>query len=185
MSKKKFDIVGLKFSHILVVEELYTDNNYRTYYRCLCDCGVECIKRKDFILSKKEISCGCLSYVGKILPNYKANISRLFRIYKKRGNESGKGFSLSRKEFESFIFKNCSYCGASPNNKLKIVSKYETKTMLYNGIDRIDSSKGYHIENCNTCCAICNIAKCDMSLQEFYTWIIRVFFFLIRGNIVI
>lgn len=39
-----------------------------------------------------------------------------------------------------------------------------------NGIDRVDSSKGYTVENSVACCKYCNTAKNTMTESEFYTW---------------
>ena len=37
----------------------------------------------------------------------------------------------------------------------------------YNGIDRLDNSKGYEKENTVTCCGICNKMKLTLTLKEF------------------
>lgn len=37
-----------------------------------------------------------------------------------------------------------------------------------NGIDRIDSSKGYTEDNCRPCCTQCNTLKLDYTEQEFF-----------------
>lgn len=44
---------------------------------------------------------------------------------------------------------------------------------LYNGLDRVDSNKGYLKENVVPCCEICNKAKRDLSLCQFKKWINR------------
>jgi len=49
----------------------------------------------------------------------------------------------------------------------------------HNGIDRIDSSKGYTIDNCVSCCTECNYAKHEMSVDEYKSFIQRVYNFLI------
>jgi hypothetical protein len=52
---------------------------------------------------------------------------------------------------------------------------YNTGNYVYNGIDRIDSSIGYVIENCISCCGRCNVAKMSESQQDFLSWIDRVY----------
>ena len=44
---------------------------------------------------------------------------------------------------------------------------YAYKDFLYNGIDRKDNNIGYIIENCVSCCGICNRMKMDMSYDDF------------------
>ncbi len=68
------------------------------------------------------------------------------------------------KAYETYIIGICNYCGLKPQFP-------HTR----NGIDRIDSSKGYTEDNCVACCVFCNRAKNDYTLGEFKEWIIRVY----------
>lgn len=43
------------------------------------------------------------------------------------------------------------------------------------GIDRIDSDEGYFINNCVTCCAKCNFAKRNLSVDVFLDLIKRIY----------
>jgi len=61
-------------------------------------------------------------------------------------------FDLTLEQFKSFWGWPCAYCGES------------IKTI---GLDRIDSSKGYTVDNLLSCCGDCNYMKSDMSLDEF------------------
>jgi hypothetical protein len=45
---------------------------------------------------------------------------------------------------------------------------------IYNGIDRVDNTRGYSIDNCVACCKQCNWAKRELPQQEFIDWIHRV-----------
>jgi hypothetical protein len=45
---------------------------------------------------------------------------------------------------------------------------------VYNGIDRLDSSRGYEMGNVVPCCKQCNWAKNDIPYDEFLDWIKRV-----------
>lgn len=44
---------------------------------------------------------------------------------------------------------------------------YVKDEIRVNGIDRIDSSKGYSIDNCVPCCTMCNRMKLDYKLSDF------------------
>ena len=63
---------------------------------------------------------------------------------------------------------NCHYCGIVPSNIIGQQGRYRNSwgDYYYNGIDRIDSI-GYVTENCVSCCRTCNIAKLDMSYDDF------------------
>lgn len=46
-----------------------------------------------------------------------------------------------------------------------------------NGIDRIDSSKGYTIDNCVSCCPLCNQMKSNIDQNMFLTQIEKIYNF--------
>jgi hypothetical protein len=71
------------------------------------------------------------------------------------------------------ISKNCFYCKAEPIQKCSWVG-YDND-FVYNGIDRVDNSKGYEINNCVPCCIICNKSKLDLSLEEWKEWIEKLY----------
>jgi hypothetical protein len=73
----------------------------------------------------------------------------------------------------------CHYCGSAPSNKVNKIPKgrnnYNDYWFTYNGLDRIDSSKSHTIDNCVPCCFTCNTAKSDMTVNEFISWIRKVY----------
>lgn len=183
MPKNYKNLVGTHLKFLVVLSESHVGENYRRYWNCRCICGATCVIRGDILTSNVNVNCGCQS--GKlrsrsaIEPNKQANISRIYRQYKKRGAQSGKGFSLTKDEFEDLIFDNCYYCGSAPNNCNKIKTKFDISELIYNGIDGVDNSKGYHIGNCVTCCITCNVAKSNMSFDNFVKWVEAIYKFLI------
>ena len=56
---------------------------------------------------------------------------------------------------------------------IEYVSTYWRQTCFYcpttdtRGIDRIDSSKGYSLDNCVPCCSMCNQMKFDNNFNDF------------------
>jgi hypothetical protein len=54
-------------------------------------------------------------------------------------------------------------------------SPHGTGDFTYNGIDKIDSGKGYTVNNVVSCCKKCNFAKSNMSQGEFIKWIRKVY----------
>lgn len=104
--------------------------------------------------------------------------NRLFGAYVSSANIRGIPFELTREDFFSYTHKQCHYCHVAPLTKASKrcgrepmnVDEYE---FLYNGVDRIDNSKGYTKENCITCCGQCNKAKNMMSYDEYLEFIFR------------
>jgi 5-methylcytosine-specific restriction endonuclease McrA len=85
----------------------------------------------------------------------------------KRGYE----FLLTENQFKEITQKNCYYCGIKPLNKMKT----SNDEYVYNGVDRVNNTKGYILDNVVSCCETCNKAKRVMSDKEFKQWIIRIY----------
>ena len=77
----------------------------------------------------------------------KKNINQSFRSYTKEAKRRNIEFNLSKDNFFDIIKNNCYYCGEMNQEK------------KFNGIDRMDSSVGYLLENCVSCCSLCNYLK--------------------------
>lgn len=90
----------------------------------------------------------------------------LYKRYKNSATTRGHSFQISTTTFKRLIKSNCLYCGVSP--------KQEHNGLIYNGIDRVDNSKGYDIENCIACCGICNRAKGTMSRSDYESYLTRI-----------
>ena len=88
-------------------------------------------------------------------------------------------------EFKDLINKPCAYCGSNPTSDTYINGNKFNKTnaLVYvNGIDRIDSTKGYSVNNCVPCCTMCNKMKLDYSLEDFKTQISKIYHYSIEGS---
>jgi hypothetical protein len=105
-------------------------------------------------------------------------IKKLFNLYRRSANYRNKSFKLSLEVFTQIIFNSCFYCGEDGENH-KCDSLND---LCCNGVDRRDNNLGYDEENCVSCCKSCNIAKCDMPEQEFYSWIDRVYHHIHRND---
>lgn len=156
------------FSHV---------RNTNAYWKCLCKCGNTLVV-PGYHLKQGQASCGCI----KVLKHKKgvSGLNNLLRIYKTNAFKRGLSFKLSLKKFKKLTQGNCFYCGTVPGNisitKPSINKKLDVhKTYLYNGIDRIDSSKGYEKGNVVSCCKWCNIAKWNKNQKEFKEHIYKIY----------
>lgn len=63
---KNKDLTGQKIGRLKVLERIsrYNGGN-KTYYRCICDCGKECIKYGYYLSTGRTNSCGCLRVDGR------------------------------------------------------------------------------------------------------------------------
>lgn len=139
---------------------------------CKCDCGnTTYIDRRKFGYT---ISCGCrltelcahMSDAKSLAPG-EAAFNSLFKQYKAQAKLRDLDFSLTEDEFRSYTKENCSYCLASTSNTRKASKSVYT----YNGIDRIDNSRGYVSGNCAPCCGKCNRYKGSLSTYDFEVWV--------------
>lgn len=104
------------------------------------------------------------------------------KLLRKDARLRGHEWHLSLDIVVKLVTANCVYCGiepSSPCSPLKHLgmSQRSSKeaTFLRNGIDRVDSNKGYTEDNVVSCCETCNKAKLAQSTSEFLTWITRVY----------
>ena len=104
-----------------------------------------------------------------------------YNTYKTRARLRGKVFELSKEQFKEITSSSCSYCGAEPAIT-KSAKKFPNGKYPRVGIDRIDNSIGYTIGNSTPCCMTCNMAKGELTTEEFIAWIKRLHNYLIQGK---
>ena len=100
----------------------------------------------------------------------------------KHGAKS-RGFlwEINKDQFAVITKKNCFYCGEpASNNNYTGYSKVGRKDKISleyvaNGIDRIDSTKGYNKSNIVPCCPICNRIKNHFSIDIFFDKIDKIY----------
>lgn len=168
---------GDKFNRLTLIEF----KNSR--WICKCNCGKIISVRSSCLSNNNTKSCGCLNLEklkerGAILSNKRikyspeiASAKRIYNNYKYRD----KNFNLEFEEFLKITKNNCYYCGVAPSkvynyfikakkssNKSKELGNY-----IYNGLDRIDSTKYHTIDNIVPCCDICNRAKRELPQDIF------------------
>jgi len=83
----------------------------------------------------------------EIMKSVRTSTNNLYVTYKREAFARNLAFDLSLEQFESFIKEPCHYCGEF------------TFDCNINGIDRIDSTIHYTLNNCVSCCNMCNMMK--------------------------
>jgi hypothetical protein len=88
--------------------------------------------------------------------------SKAYRVVTQIKNDAikvGYYWDLDPLDVFRLIKEPCVYCGLEAGWPL-----------TRNGIDRVDTTKGYTLDNCTTACIICNRAKGAKSVKEFMEW---------------
>lgn len=160
-----------------------TDKKENGYIVWQAKC-VYCGQVKEFpsyYFKREHCSCKCddwqKHFADKIgrqpLPNKQSHVNILYNHYIRGAKDRGIDFALSKEQFRELIESDCYYCGQHPQIRPTAsgcAGEYE-----WNGIDRVDNEKGYIYDNCVPACKMCNFAKRDSSVEEFYEWAQRLY----------
>jgi hypothetical protein len=84
----------------------------------------------------------------------RSNMRPQYTTYKKGARERNLDFLISYEEYETIVKNPCYYC--------RILQERG-----FNGIDRMNSSSGYILSNCVSCCQMCNYMKGTLSINVF------------------
>lgn len=176
----KIDIIGKTFHNLTVINEFGHDNLKKLIYNCQCSCGNSVTVLGISLRDGSTKSCGCLRsnrakqwVKSKTLPLGVAAFNSLYSRYRFGAKDRGYEFNLTIEHFRTLVSGDCHYCGNKPQQV--ILDSVKKGTYTYNGIDRVDNTKGYEFDNVVTCCKICNMAKGTMSHNEFVEWIKTVY----------
>ena len=193
---------GEKYGRITLLEFAgMSPSGQGAMYNVRCDCGTE--KQNYLIgnLRRKRSpirSCGCINIEVHSGPQLsrrdyaeytKRNCYSLFKYsWKRISKKSGKASDFwALEQWYSLASSPCHYCGrVDVRNIAKArvaeggyYSKYPAEEVArydlsVNGVDRLNSEKGYLFDNCVSCCGQCNRAKLDYTEEEFLEMVSRI-----------
>lgn len=183
------NLTGQIFGKLKVIKFSHSNKNRISFYLCLCECGVEKIISGINLTrtTKSTKTCGC-SHAEQI-KNLRSENPQLMGA--KRLWKSNYEDGCSFEKFLELSQMPCYYCGITKSNRYnpygystaKYVKNQAGKNgkisqewidqcwFEYNGLDRIDSSKPHTEDNIVPCCVTCNIAKSDLTINEFKEWL--------------
>ena len=158
------DLSGKVFNKLTVIDYSYRDKG-RIFWNCLCECGNTSVCVTATLNSGGATQCYACG--RKFNPKGQSGRTALYRQYKHDAKKRGYGFNLSKDDFKELTSQNCIYCGQEPSHIIKTNTTDNHGDYVYNGIYRVDNNKGYEIDNCVTCCRLCNWMKRDLTTSEF------------------
>lgn len=169
-----FEIIGFDY------KEYEKRGRKRWFYILRCKkCGALFTKRKESIVHKPEtIRCPeCHKNRHGILSVREYD---MLIHYKNNARQRGFSWNLTDEQFKYLITQNCHYCGCKPS--VRKTTTYKDNINYVNGIDRIDSTKSYTIDNVVTCCIKCNKMKMELSEDEFKEQIVKIYNHFIKSS---
>lgn len=154
----------------LTIERLFRGGkDRRRMAACTCSCGRHRVVRLTRLTTGGIIECvmcamGSARRAGKFgrrrFSGQEREIRDSFGGYGVNARRKGLNFQLSLDQFRQLVTSPCRYCGFSEKR---------------NGVDRLDNSKGYLFANCVPCCSVCNYAKREMRVEQFFSWVRAVY----------
>lgn len=162
---------GNVFSHLTVIKQSdRKSEGGQIMWVCRCGCG------KIVDVASSDLRKGSRTRCGPDCPKFgvvKGDASFNVMLYgmKKGAKIRGHAWNLTKDQVREITKRNCFYCGKVPSQKPsgKLNGDY-----IYNGIDRIDNSRGYDPMNVVPCCIVCNRAKSTLGVSDFRKWVISV-----------
>lgn len=166
--------VGTKFGDLTVVSPPHrhtTGKTTRAMFTCICKCGRETKITGSQLRGGKRVRCTHCAYRERPQSTIKlSNLERMFNLsIISRCKRTKIKNLLTIEQYAAIISKDCYYCGEPPKlishlakNKIALREDF-----IANGIDRIDSSKDYTVDNCVACCKQCNTMKMSYTQEEF------------------
>lgn len=173
------DITGERFGKLTALHPTSKREYRGVVWHCVCDCGNHKDVSRNSLIMGNIKSCGCIHrYVDRESIYKKVIVSRL----KERSRrETRLPFEISDEDAYKLSQQPCHYCGLEKQNTT--LYKPDNLILFYNGLDRVDSSRGYTDGNVVPCCKRCNAAKNDMTVGEFRDWLQRTYVHYIQKDI--
>jgi len=172
MNPRKNEI-GNKYGKLTVIRQGNITKSGMVKWVCDCDCG-NITEVVGYSLRKGiTTSCGC--NMGR-KEEFKGSsvFKKTYHVLKRVSKTHKELLELNFEEWLILIKEDCYYCGLPPYNEHFAYSKKRyskgvknDNSEIFNGVDRIDSSKGYIKGNIVSCCNMCNRMKSDFNQSEF------------------
>lgn len=165
------DLTGRVFGSLKVTNLTFKRQFGSVIWRCICVCGDKLLVSGASLRYGRTRSCGCLTdaLISKANVRDDAARNKVWRMYTGSAKARSVKFCLTSKQFDALIAGHCHYCGVRPT---KESVSFAGNKFMYNGIDRLNSRKGYTKANCVSCCRPCNMMKSATPYRQF---LLRVF----------
>ena len=166
------DLTGIRVGKLTALYPVKRESHPKlVWWKCKCDCGNEidvlstCLVRK-----KKTKSCGCqrkISLRKAMWKGYEEIPKTYWTSLEAGAKERGMLFDVSIQEGWGLFLKQERKCGLTGCNLEFSPSMKETKEKQTASVDRVDSSKGYTIDNIMWVHKKINIFKMDFDNKTF------------------
>jgi hypothetical protein len=181
MNRKPKTKIGDIHNDLTVISVPYlkiVGKSRRYIVKVRCKCSREFIADSSRIRTGETKSCKDCSFRARSLRNTVSQIEQIFRrLVIDRSKKHNIDVTITSEDYFKIASKNCYYCNDPPAKLARFKNrKYvNNEEISLHGIDRLDSKKGYHIDNIVSCCTSCNYAKHKLSEKEFINKIMKIY----------
>ena len=173
--------VGKTYGRLTVLGRVGTNNHRKATWQCRCECGKIVTVCGSSLRNGDTQSCGCLRNEkaservrARALPTGETAFNQLILQMKHGARRRDYIWDLTNNQVRQLTSQSCFYCGMKPfQHRASVPGR--NGTYVYNGLDRIDNTQGYLLENVVPCCGRCNKAKNIMTTEEFKAWVCRIY----------
>jgi len=162
LSASKLDLTGQTFGDWVVLNKSQKRQKDNVLWECRCNCGnIRHISTGNLRVGATKSCRNCANVKGS---KDESAVRHLFAGYRSAAKKRGYEWGLSLEQFIQITSSNCFYTGLPPSNvfKTKAGGQY-----IFNGVDRLDNTKGYVFENSVSCKGRINEMKMDSSYEDF------------------
>lgn len=178
------DRIGKRYNKLLVLSLFkvikYPTERVKVFWNCICDCGNETIKATDSLNRKGLLgTCSPSCVLKPTRPRtpetyFDGCLNSARARYRADASKRNYRFDLTKNQFKHLVLQPCFFCGES--NTQHLTHKLSKTVFKFGGIDRIDNSIGYTVENCIPCCKVCNTLKNGITpgmVQKLYRLMVK------------
>lgn len=173
--------IGQVYGHLTVIERLPNEvygakGMTRPVFKCKCSCEREIPVYSHYLVRGTATDCGC-RLSEKLAENRRGEYgvsvrNYIISTYRSNAKRKDLDFEISDEEMIVMFQQDCHFCGRPPHNT--VTKKHAYGSYTYNGIDRLDPSRGYVAGNVVSCCKTCNYLKNGYTEDEFKEIILRI-----------
>lgn len=187
-NQQQDNVINMNWKIIKPVALKLKSGRVRNSYLIECKCGL----RRHIHLSewkrllngthKSNIQQGCrkCNIIDKPTDHKtSAAYKLLYANVKSASRRIKREFTLTLDQATVLYQGNCYYCNSAPSNLFRS-NNVDKFTLYYNGIDRVDSTKGYTPDNVVPCCCNCNRAKMNLRQDEFFEMISNIYHYRVQ-----
>ena len=162
-------LTGQRFKQLIVLYRVVNNKSYDAKWKCKCDCGKFCMVLSSVLIRGDTLSCGCYGR-NKRYKGYEDLSGLYWRSLKSKAKQRNLKFVITIKQAWQQFIKQNKKCALS-GRVIRLIRNYGKYRCLQTAsLDRINSNKGYTVNNIQWLHKKVNIMKNCYTEKEFISF---------------